>query len=593
MHVPARLSATLLATTLLLQGFTPAMARPTLETHAQRTGFAETGRYAEVVALCDAFAEAHPDAVRCFDFGTTPEGRPMKALAVTRTGALEAADARSRRLPVVLVQGAIHAGESDGKDAGFLALREVLAGQAATGSLDHLVWLFVPVFNVDGHERFEAWNRPNQRGPRESGWRATAQNLNLNRDYAKTDAPEMQAMLRLIKEWDPLVQVDLHATNGARFEHDIAIQVEPLHAGDDALRAVGRAFRDGVMEDLAALGSLPLPFYPSFAEYDNPASGFADGVYPPRFSTGYFWLRNRISMLVETHSWKAYPERVRTTRNTIVSVLERVARHGSDWLRTAHAADARAASLGGTPVALAYQASDTERMIDFRGYAWSREPSDVSGGLMTRYDETTPEVWRIPLRDELLPSLVVDAPRGGYVVPAAHAARVAEHLALHGIAYERMESALPGTEVETFRADSWTFAAASMEGRQRLDVQGQWQPERRDLPAGSLFVPIAQPGARLVMSLLEPQAPDSLASWGLFNSHFERKEYMEAYVTEQVARDMLAGDPALKAEFRRRLREDPDFAASPRARLEFFYRRHPAWDERLGLYPAYRSDWTP
>ncbi len=581
---------------LALAAATSALAAPPLEalaTHAERSGFTETGRYAEVIQLCEAFARAHPGAVRCFDFGTSPEGRPMKALAVSRTGALDAAQARARELPVVLVQGGIHPGEADGKDAGFLALREVLSGDAATGVLEQLVWLFVPVFNVDGHERFEAWNRPNQRGPAESGWRATARNLNLNRDYAKADAPEMQAMLRLVNEWDPLVQVDLHATNGAQFEHDIAIQVEPLHAGDEALRAVGRALRDGVMADLSAQGSLPLPFYPSLAKYDNPESGFVDGVYPPRFSTGYFPLRNRFSMLVETHSWKEYPERVRTTRNTIVSVLEHVARSGGEWLQAAHQADARALELGGQDVPLDYEATDRARIIEFRGYAWTRTPSDVSGALATRYDETTPQVWKVPLRDELVPALSAQAPRGGYVVPAAHADWVAAHLELHGLRFDRLPEAMPHAELETFRATSWTPAAAPMEGRQRMELEGQWSPEQRDVPAGSLFVPIAQPGARLVMALLEPQAPDSHAAWGRFNSHFERKEYMEAYVAEAVAREMLAADPGLRETFQRRLREDPDFAARPRARLDFFYQRHPAWDERLGLYPVYRANWTP
>src|SRR5690554_4711620 len=376
MPAPTRLVAPCAALLLALACTPAASAAPphALATHAERTGYVETGRYDEVIALCEAFAAAHPEAVRCFDFGTTPGGRPMKALAASRAGALTADEARRRDLPVVLVQGGIHAGESDGKDAGFLALREVLSGEAAAGSLERLVLLFVPVFNVDGHERFEAWNRPNQRGPRESGWRTTARNLNLNRDYAKAEAPEMQAMLRLVDAWDPLVQVDLHATNGARFEHDIAIQVEPLHSGDQALREIGRAFRDDVMEDLAAQGSRPLPFYPSLAEYDNPASGFVDGVYPPRFSTGYFPLRNRLSMLVETYSWKEYPERVRITRDTIASVLDHVARHGADWLRAAREADARAGQLGGRPVALDYEASETARTIDFRGYAWTREP---------------------------------------------------------------------------------------------------------------------------------------------------------------------------------------------------------------------------
>ena len=564
-----------------------------LTTHAERTGFAETGRYQEVVEMCESFASAHPDAVRCFDFGTSPEGRPMKALAITRTGALEPEQARARGLPVVLVQGGIHPGEADGKDAGFLALREVLAGDAAPGALESLVWLFVPVFNVDGHERFEAWNRPNQRGPRESGWRATARNLNLNRDYAKADSPEMQAMLRLVNAWDPLLQVDLHATNGAQFEHDIAIQVEPLHAGDETLRTVGRELRDGVIADLSAHGSLPLPFYPSLAEYDNPGSGFIDNVYPPRFSTGYFLLRNRFSMLVETHSWKEYPERVRTTGNTIVSVLERVARHGKDWLDAGRRADDRALGLGGEPVPLEWKATDRARTIAFRGYAWTRTPSDISGSLATRYDEGTPQVWNVPLRDELVPALSARAPRGGYVVPAAHAHWVAAHLELHGLQFQRLDGARPGAEVETFRASSWTPAATSMEGRQRMGLEGEWTQERRDLPAGSLFVPIAQPAARLVVALFEPLAPDSHAAWGRFNSHFERKEYMEAYVAEAVAREMLAADPVLRETFERRLREDPDFAGSPRARLDFFYQRHPAWDGQLGLYPVYRASWTP
>ncbi|NZA27353.1 M14 family metallopeptidase [Luteimonas sp. SJ-92] len=570
-----------------------AAAEPALATVSERSGFLRTGRYEEVVALCDAFAAAHPEAVRCFDFGVSPEGRPMKALAVSRGGALDARAAQERGLPVVLMQGGIHAGEIDGKDAGFLALREVLEGEAAAGSLERLVWLFVPVFSVDGHERFGAWNRPNQRGPEQMGWRTTAQNYNLNRDYAKAEAPEMQAMLRLVEEWDPIAVIDLHATNGAQFEHDIAIQVEPLHAGDAALRDVGLALRDGVIGDLAAQGSLPLPFYPSLVEYDNPDSGFEDGVSPPRFSTGYFPLRNRLAMLVETHSWKEYPQRVRATRNTIVSVLEHAARDGRDWLRTAREADARAARLAGRPVPLDYRATDTARTIEFRGYAWTREPSEVSGAPMTRYDEATPQVWRVPLRDEVVPGRSVQAPAGGYLVPPAHAAWVADKLALHGIEHVRLARPLPQARLETFRADSAELSATTLEGHQMLALEGSWETERRDVAAGALFVPIAQPKARLAMALLEPQAPDSFAAWGMFNNHFERKEYMEAYVAEAVAREMLAADPRLKTEFERRLREDAEFAANPRARLDFFYRRHSAWDERHNLYPVYRTGGDP
>ncbi|SMQ94749.1 zinc carboxypeptidase family protein [Xanthomonas fragariae] len=261
---------------LLLTSVPTALAAEPLTTRAERSGFAQTGRYDEVVALCDAFAQRYPQAVRCIEFGITPEGRPMKALIVSTSGALDAGSAARRKLPVVLVQGGIHAGEIDGKDAGFLALRELLDGKTGKGVLDKLVWVFVPVFNVDGHERFGTWNRPNQPGPEQMGWRTTAQNLHLNRDCLKADAPEMQAMLRLVQYWDPLMYVDLHVTDGAKFEHDVSVQVEPVHAGDATLQRDGTRWRDAVIGDLAKQGSLPLPYYPSFVHKDDPTSGFAD-----------------------------------------------------------------------------------------------------------------------------------------------------------------------------------------------------------------------------------------------------------------------------------------------------------------------------
>ncbi len=591
----ALLRLTLVGLSLIgaVSGVAAVESRVELTTLAEQSGFSKTGRYPEVIALCDAFAVAYPTAVRCIEFGRTPEGRPMQLLVASTSGALTAAQARSQQLPVLLVQGGIHAGEIDGKDAGFLALRDVLDGAAAKGALDKQVLLFVPVFNVDGHERFGRWNRPNQRGPEAMGWRTTAQNYNLNRDYAKADSAEMQAMLRLVNEWDPILLVDLHATNGAQFEHDIAIQVEPLHAGDADLRSAGLGLRDTVIEALRKQGSLPLPFYPSFEDYADPTSGFVDGVSTPRFSTGYFLLRNRFAMLVETHSWKDYPTRVRITRNTVIAVLEQTAAQGARWQRLATAADAAASKLGGESVALDYTASEASRVIEFRGYAYSRTPSAISGALVTRYDETTPQLWRVPLRDQIIAGRSVVAPGAGYLVPAAHAAWVAQRLDRHAITYRLLDRVLPPTSVEAFRASTATLAAQSVEGHQRLTVEGEWAAETRAVPAGSLWVPIAQPKARLVMALLEPQAPDSLLAWGEFNNAFEPKEYMEAYVAERVAQDMLEADPTLAAEFYRRLADDAEFARSPDQRLAFFHRRHASWDERYNLYPVLRVDAEP
>lgn len=584
---------TLLSLALLSLFATQAQAAAPLTTLSERSGFVQTGRYAEVETLCRQFQARYPKQVRCVEFGRTPENRPMLALAVSNTGALTPEAAKQRKLPVLLVQGGIHAGEIDGKDAGFLALRQVLDGQAAKGALDKQVLLFVPVFNIDGHERFGQWNRPNQRGPVEMGWRSTAQNYNLNRDYMKADAPEMQHMLALVNAWDPLAYVDLHVTDGAQFEPDISVQVEPVHAGDAALRVAGTALRDNVLADLARQGSDPKPFYNSFAKEDDPQSGFVDSAPNPRFSHGYFLLRNRFGMLVETHSWKDYPTRVRITRNTIVSLLEQMAQHGQAWQQTAHEADARASALAGSVLPLTYKTTAHSRMIEFRGYAYTRTPSEVSGALMTRYDEKTPQLWTVPLRDEIVPDIEIGAPKAGYIVPAARAQMVAAKLRQHGVAYQVLPAAIAAQPVETFRATQVKFGAQSFEGRQTASVQGSWQPETRAVGAGALYVPVAQAKSRLVVALFEPLAPDSLLAWGSFNTAFERKEYMEDYVAEDVARAQMAADPALAQAFQARLASDAEFAKNPKARLEFFARRHSSWDERLNLYPVMRADVAP
>ena len=561
-----------------------------LSTAAERSGFTITGRYDEVIQLCDAFAKAYPQAMRCFTFGTTPEGRPMKAMAISTSGALDAKSARAKGLPVLLAQGGIHAGEIDGKDAGFWLVRDLLQGKIGAGVLDKTVLLFVPVFNADGHENFRAWNRPNQRGPEQMGFRVTAQRYNLNRDYVKADSAEMQAMLGLINQWDPLAMLDLHVTDGAKFQHDISITGEPTNSGDEGLREAGNALKDGIVAKLSAQGNKPVGFYPSFVKDDDPTSGFVHGVSTPRFSSGYFPLRNRLAILVETHSWRTYPERVRSTYNTVLDALELTAANGTRWLQLARDADARAAKFGGQSIPIEYKATDKVRIIDFLGYAYTRTPSEISGGTMTRYDETTPQVWKIPLRDEIVPATSIVAPKGGYLVPQQYAVAVAKQLLVHGIGFRVLTSPLREANAQVFIADSVQFSPTSIEGHQRVNLTGTWTPQVANIASGGLFVPIAQAKSRLLVNMLEPTAGDSMAAWGDFNNAFERKEYMEEYVAEEQARLMLAKDPALNAKFEKKLRDDAEFAKSPAARLDFFYRRHSAWDAGTNRYPVLRTD---
>jgi hypothetical protein len=554
-------------------------SRPSLVTTAETSQYVRTGRYDEAVQLCHDLARAYA-GVRCDEIGKTGEQRPIVAVHISRGS--------GSGHPAIFIQGGIHAGEIEGKDAGFAFLRDLLDGKVAPGALDAVDVVFVPVVNPDGHEQFRANNRPNQRGPAEMGFRTNDARLNINRDYVKADTPEMHALLHAFALYRPILLVDLHTTDGAKFEHDISLNAAPVAPRADKLDATAAELSATLIRRMTELGHLPLSFYPSFVELDDPASGFAISEPPPRFSHAYAGVRSRLGLLVETHSWRTYRERVASTYHTLQAVFETATQRAGAWVAAEAAADRADAALGGSDVPLAWGTGPHKNEIEFRGYAYENKPSEISGGPWIVYDEHKPEIWRVPLYDQLVPTTTVRVPRGGYFVDGGFAAMVGAVLDHHGVRYVRVDGE-PRVDVEVYRATAVKYQPP-FEGRTPVALEGAWTREARTLERGAIFVPVDQPGARLVLHLLEPSLADSLVQWGFFNAVFERKEYMEAYVLEQAARDMLAADPALRAAFDAALAADPDLAGSARRRLEWFYQRHPARDDRVNLVPVFRSE---
>ena len=542
-------------------------------TTAERSQYARTGRYAEAIALCHDLAAGYA-GVSCIEIGRTVEDRPIVAVAIER----------APNLPVIYIQGGIHAGEIEGKDAGFAVLRDLLDGVLVPGALDHVAIVFVPVMNPDGHERFSPNNRPNQRGPAEMGFRTNAARQNLNRDFVKADAPETRAVLGVIATREPVLVVDLHTTDDAKFQHDISINFAPVAPRPDGLERTAAAAARVVVDRLAALGHLPLDFYPSFQRPDDPSSGFTVGEAPPRFSQMYAAARDRLGVLIETHSWRTYGERVASTYHALQAILELATREAGHWREAEVAAERADRLLAGTRVTMLWTPGTHARTVAFKGYAYAKEPSEISGGTWLRYDETKPEIWTVPLRDELVPELAIDLPRVGYIIDGGFAPEVAAVLRAHHLPFAPIAGEV---DVEVFRV---TRSATSMyEGRARAALEGAWTHEHRTLDHGAILVPLDH-AVRLVAHLMDPALPDSLAQWGFFDAVLERKEYMEAYVAEEQARAMLAKDPQLRAQFDAALAADPALAKDPAKRLDWFYRRHPAWDERVDLLPVYKLD---
>jgi hypothetical protein len=543
-----------------------------LQTLAEKSQWIKTGNGKETERLCHAFHKQYPNEVQCRTYGTTPENRKLHYLVVGNP-----------KSPAVWVQAGIHAGEIDGKDAVFYLLRQILE-KKINNPLKGIHLVFIPIVNLDGHERIGKWNRPNQIGPEEMGWRTTAQNYNLNRDFMKVDAPEMQSLVKLWHKVSPVLSLDLHVTDGAQFQPEVGLIILPnsFH-GVSPLHEAGKKFEMALLEKMKSRKHLALPFYPTFEENDNPLSGFSRYVALGRFAHGYWQNNNRLAMLVETHSWKNYATRVKTHYDTVLSSLEIAQAEAKTWQLAGRSLDGQ--TLKGK-VVLEYQHTSKSVPLDFPGYKFTLDKSEISGGKVIRYDSNAPETWRVPYYEEQEPLLTVDAPNEGYFIQPADSKLLLPKLHIHGIKYSQYNNDRHQT-LKIFRATKTELSASSFEGHQTLKVKGEWKEEETILPKGSIFVPIKQAKGRLILHLLEPEAQDSFLSWGFLNRAFEQKEYMENYVTEVVAKDMLRS-PKIRTEFQNKIKSDPEFAKSPAKRFEFFYRKHPSWDDRFNRYPVFK-----
>jgi murein tripeptide amidase MpaA len=562
---------------------------PEWQTLAEKTNYRETPRYEETIAYSQKLAQASP-LIHFESFGQSGEGRALPLLIAATGDTFTPEMARKSGKAVILIQACIHAGESDGKDAGFALLRDIAITKTRPGLLDKVVVLFIPIYNTDGHERFSPYSRINQNGPAEMGWRATTANLNLNRDYMKADAPETRAWLKLWTQWNPDLLVDCHVTDGADFQYNITyIYEHHEHAAAPVLGWMRDAFDKRIFPATESTGNL-LAQYMTFRDNRDLSKGIDGFVMPPRFSTGYTTIRNRPGITIETHMLKDYRNRVRGTYDLLRFTLEEVNRNLEKLLRAVAEADEQMVnSVKSYDAARRYplqiRLTDKARPFPFKGVESRTEQSDVSGTTRVIFG-TKPLEVTIPFYDESRVAAAV-APPLYYIVPPQWKS-VIEVLAAHGLRLQRLTR--PATiEVESYRFGNVKFAPAPFEGRIiPNELTKELVRESRTYPAGSIVIPVAQPAGNVAMHLLEPDGPDSFISWGFFNVIFEQKEYGEDYVLEKLAREMLAKDEKLKREFEQKLASDPKFAASPTARLNFFYERSPYWDRQINLYPVGR-----
>ncbi len=556
------------------------------DTYYEQSGTLETPNYQNTIAFCKKMADASP-ILSYHVFGKSARGLDIPYIIADNKGFENPEEAKKAGNVIIMIQACIHPGEPEGKDAGLILLRDIAFRKKKFNLPENITLLFIPIFNVDGHERFGPYNRINQNGPKEMGWRTTAQNLNLNRDYMKAEAPEMQAWLKLWNNWKPDFFIDTHTTDGADYQYVLTYALED---GLNIDPVVGSWLKEAYLPEITRhMFEHKMPIFPyvSFREWHNPRSGLISQPAPPMLSQGYAAIHNRPGLLIETHMLKPYKPRVESTLEIIkksISFLSLNAKTLHERLRKADEnARLLASRRASVSVNFAVDQKDST-MVNFLGINYDVITSDLTGGKWFRYGKDT-ITFRLPLYDKAIVTKEITLPPA-YIIPVEYS-DLASRLPLHGIEVDTLRKAT-WLKVDTYRFSEVKFRPTSNEGHQIPLFKTTADTATLYYAAGSLIIRTEQPSSRIIAHLLEPQAQDSWVSWGYFNRVFEQKEYSETYVMEPMAREMMTNDPTLREKFDNWLKANPSLKDNQWEQLQWFYKQTPYYDKAHNLYPIGR-----
>jgi murein tripeptide amidase MpaA len=536
-------------------------------TPTEKANFKTTATYDETINWLRKLSDASP-LITMTTIGASPEGRPLMMVIASAEKNTSPSALKQSGKPLLLVQAGIHAGEIDGKDAGMMLLRDIAFGHKQY-LLDSVNFLFIPILNVDGHERSSPYNRPNQRGPENMGWRTNANNRNLNRDYTKLDTKEIQAVVKVINDYNPLLYMDIHVTDGADYQYDITYSGLPNQGySKPNSNWLTTTYKKNADEALKANGHIPGQVLFSVNDKDINEGNFL-WWGEPRFSDAYGDLRHLASILVENHSLKPFKQRVLGTYILLESTLKTLAVSGQQLRDSTNKAKAqRHASI---PLRWKTPGAKPDSSLHL-GIEAVIEKSSVTNNEYVRWTGK-PIAVNVPHFKNSEPADFVTRPKG-YYVPAS-CTEIIERLKMHGISFVEMITPMK-KEVEMYKIQDAKFQNESgkpqlFEGRLLVSSCKPESFKKMQLfPKGSVYVSTDQP-------------------LGFLNQIFQRTEYIEAYVMEPLIEKMLDESPALQKEFDEKKLTDTKFAENPNAIYNWFYSKSKYYDERYLVYPIGRQ----
>jgi hypothetical protein len=541
----------------------------------------ESPTYAETMAWLEKLA-SESAYLTMTNAGISEQGLVIHLVIASLDQDFSASELSTSRKPLILIQAGIHAGEIDGKDAGMMLLRDIALGDKKE-LLTKANILFIPILNVDGHERRSEFGRVNQRGPMEMGCRTNAQNLNLNRDYTKLETAGIKVLADIITRYDPDLYIDVHVTDGADYQYDITYGYVATGGYSPAISSwLSTAFQPEVDQALKDMGHIPGPLLFA-ANGDDFTGGNIAFSFSPRFSHTYGDIRHMASILIENHSLKPFEQRVLGTYVFLEQAIKSLGDH-FEGLQSAVESDSNQPKES-IPVKFKFRETVADSM-QFLGIASSKVTSEITGAEYVK--------WEGQPITQVVPSLLMDVPELSVSVPKAYWipaewGNLIEKMKQHGIELETLTAAKE-LKLEYSVVDNYKMGTQPYEGMMRVqsaDLNRKYKT--LSLNPGSVRIKTDQPLGELVVILMEPESVDSFFQWGYFNTIFTQTEYMETYIMEPLIAKMLEDNADLKVRFETKKNTEPDFAKSPRAIYQWFYAQTPYFDQNWKVIPVGRE----
>ncbi|MEP7166169.1 MAG: M14 family metallopeptidase [Ferruginibacter sp.] len=569
-----------LATAASVLFFTFSMAQLTV---FEKSNGKRSATYFEAIKWYKDLAK-RSSSISVKEMGPTDAGYPLHLVMVSSDKKFDPAAWHAQKKVVILINNGIHPGEPDGIDASMMLARDIVNNKVKLPQ--NVALAFIPVYNIGGCLNRNSYTRANQNGPEEYGFRGNAQNLDLNRDFTKSDSKEARSFAQIFHLLNPDIFIDNHVSDGADYQHTMTLittQYDKL--GPELGKWLKESFEPQLYKGMQAKG-WDMTAYVNFetTDFEHGMEMFLD---PPRYSSGYAALFNTLSFIPETHMLKEYSQRVRSTYDLELVFIEQAGIHANDIIEQRQIANKAAIDQQLFPLKWSADSIKYEDIL-FKGYQTDSAKSEATGLQKMFYNHDKPFTRKIKYFNSFNPGNQVKKPVA-YIIPQGWWA-VIDLLKLNGVLMKQLEKDSDVVAVVYHIDDYKSLARPYEKHHKNYAVKTSASSERIHFLKGDYIIILNQSTNRYIVEMLEPTGEDSFFAWNFFDAILQQKEGYSDYRWEDLAATVLKKDPVLKEKLDTRKASDPKFAANSAAILDFIYENSMYYEKAHLRYPVYRVE---